>query len=137
MSYKSLILLDLLLLTQAEIPVDYDCRVNFGAQNMGMVAQIFRGDRDCSNGGISSWADRVCITNVAGPFSPSAEYPAVLLVKGPLNSVHLVPAELPSDSVTMAGGCFVHTSDSRFSQAVEKLLGHRMYGAVALHDRVE
>lgn len=104
---------------------------------MGMVAQIFRGDRDCSNGGISSRARGVCVMNVAGPFEASDEYPAVLLVPGPFNSVHLVPAELPSDSVTMAGGCFVHTSDSRFSQAVEKLLGHRFYGAVALHDRVE
>lgn len=105
---------------------------------MGMVAQIFRGDSDCSNGGISSRAKRVCIINVEGPFTPSEEYlPAVRLVKGPFNSVHLVPAELPSDGVSMAGGCFVHTSDSRFSKAVETLLGHRFYGAVALHDRVE
>lgn len=104
---------------------------------MGMIASIFRGDdRDFSNGGISSWADQVCILNVEGPFHPSDDAPGVFLVKGSMNSLHLVPDGC-QDKWTMMGGCFVHTSDSRFSRAAEKLLGHGWYGAVALHDRVE
>ena len=37
----------------------------------------------------------------------------------------------------MNGGNIASTSDSRFSQACERLLGHRFYGAVHIHDRTE
>jgi hypothetical protein len=37
----------------------------------------------------------------------------------------------------MFGGCYVATSDSRFSRKIENLLGFPYYGAVPLHDRVE
>lgn len=104
---------------------------------MGLLASIFRSDdRDFSNGGISSRYKQVCIVNVEGPFEPSDTAPGVFLVKGPMNSLHLVPDRC-QEKWTMMGGCFVHTSDSRFSRAAEKLLGHGWYGAVALHDRVE
>lgn len=104
---------------------------------MGLLASIFRSDdRDFSAGGISSRYKQVCIMNVEGPFEPSDTAPAVRLEKGPMNSLHLVPEE-SSGKWTMMGGCFVHTSDSRFSRAAEKILGHGWYGAVALHDRVE
>ena len=103
-----------------------------------MIASVFRDDdRDFSNGGVSSRTRRVCITNVEGPFEPSAEYPAVRLERNVFNSVRVVPESIPDGRPVMFGGCFVHTSDSRFSRAVELILGQRFYGAVALHDRVE
>jgi len=37
----------------------------------------------------------------------------------------------------MFGGNYASTSDSRFGEAVEKIIGTRFYGAVAVHDRVE
>jgi len=37
----------------------------------------------------------------------------------------------------IAGGCFVSTSDSRWSDAIEHMMGHRFYGAIPLHDRSE
>ena len=106
---------------------------------MGMIASIFvdsDSNYDCSNGGISSRHRRVCVMNVEGPSQPDADIPAVVLLQGALGSVKIVPVECEGKQ-TMFGGAFVHTSDSRFSRAVEKLLGHRFYGAVALHDRVE
>ena len=38
---------------------------------------------------------------------------------------------------TMFGGNYATTSDSRFSELCEELLGTNFYGAVAVHDRVE
>jgi hypothetical protein len=107
---------------------------------MGLLAIIFRADdRDFSAGGISLRHDRVCIVDVDGPFQPSDTAPAVRLVKGPMNSIHAVPVDCEGKWTAMGGwgGCFVYTSDSRFTRAVEQLLGHGWYGAVALHDRVE
>ena len=37
----------------------------------------------------------------------------------------------------MMGGNYAATSDSRFSDKVEQMLGHHFYGAVPIHDRVE
>lgn len=106
---------------------------------MGMIASIFRGDdRDFSNGGVSCWSKKVCITNIEGPFEPNDDCPPVRLERGALNSVRIVPEYIIEEGwPAMFGGCFVHTSDSRFSNAVELILGQRFYGAVALHDRVE
>jgi hypothetical protein len=46
-------------------------------------------------------------------------------------------ADITSGAWTMMGGNFAHTSDSRFGEAIEKIVGYRMYGAVAIHDRIE
>lgn len=47
-------------------------------------------------------------------------------------------AERPANAAgPMFGGCYVATSDSRFSDEVERIVGGRFYGAVALHDRFE
>ena len=37
----------------------------------------------------------------------------------------------------MMGGNYGSTSDSRFKDKLEEMLGERFYGAVAIHDRVE
>ena len=117
---------------------------------MGLRANIYKGEYDCSNGGISSEASRVTVVNVDGPFKSDGDAPAVLLMPGHLPGVaHLVPAvEIPGDGPEvwtpmqagagpMMGGCYVGTSDGRFSEAVEAITGSRFYGAVPLHDRFE
>jgi hypothetical protein len=106
---------------------------------MGLRAYIYKhGDYDCTNGGISTKYDEVCIVNVEGPFEPDEKRPAVMLCKGPVESLNIVPVALVElGKWTMMGGNYVATSDSRFSEACAKLLGHRFYGAVPLHDLVE
>jgi len=105
---------------------------------MGLILSVYKDDSsDCSNSGISSKHSRVCVVNASGPFEPSDEYPAVVLTEGPFNSVNLVPVELiGSGKWTMFGGNYAGTSDSRFSEAVEKMCGYR-HGMIKIHDRVE
>ena len=96
---------------------------------------------DCTNGGISSKnIEGLCITNINNsPYKPCKDYPAAKLVLqtfGHGSSVKIVPEEINED-VCMFGGNFAHTSDSRFTEAVEELLGQNFYGAVPIHDRVE
>jgi hypothetical protein len=116
---------------------------------MGLLASIYRSGRgDFSNGGISGQAERVCIVNIAGPFTPDEDTPAVMLVPGNLRgTVKAVPAVpigdgyvpmAPADMIgPMDGGTYVATSDSRFGDKIAELCGVRFYGAVALHDRYE
>ncbi len=61
---------------------------------MGQIAEIFKWKLgDCSNGGISSWADAVTIVNVEGVFEPQAERPAALLLAGNVRgTLKVVPA---------------------------------------------
>lgn len=119
---------------------------------MGLIASIYKDSgQDWSNGGISSRANEVTIVNIDGPFEPTKDRPAVLLVPGNLpNTVKVVPAiqtigdawveDHPSGSVgPMMGGCYVATSDGRFSKAVKDMTHSVMWagGAVPLHDRFE
>lgn len=147
---------------------------------MGLIAEIFKHPMFamCSAGGVSETFDKLTLVNVDGPFDPTPDRPAALLLPGNVSgTAKVVPAESVRTCVTcgarageggvaepicndngrggghryvdhwralspggagpMAGGAFVHTSDSRFSRAVEDVVGHRFYGAVALHDRWE
>lgn len=59
-------------------------------------------------------------------------------------TAHLVPLVYDEDRETwcyqpggMAGGNYATTSDSRVSDLISDLLGHRFYGALAVHDRRE
>ena len=97
---------------------------------------------DCTNGGITSKNIKgLCITNCDGPFNPTEDYPAArLVVRNIMGSkiVTIVPEEeLEKGSWTMMGGNYGSTSDSRFKDKLEEMLGERFYGAVAIHDRVE
>ena len=108
---------------------------------MGLLVNVYKsGDYDCTNGGVSSrFIKGLCLTNVDGPFDPSDDYPAAKLVKqtfGFGSSVKVIPEEAEGKS-TMFGGNYAATSDSRFSRAVEELLGNHFYGAIPIHDRVE
>lgn len=126
---------------------------------MGLLVSIYRSDRigDCTLNGISGHergAEGLCLVNVEGPFKPSADYPAAMLVDWrPFGdeigrrSVKVVPAvELNGTGSgrwatkpgwSMFGGNYAACSDSRFGEAVRRSLGVDFYGAVAIHDRFE
>lgn len=106
---------------------------------MGLIVNVLRANRaDCTNGGISSKFDTLCVVNMDGPFEPSDRAAAVILTNGPYGTKRLRPAILSNGKwvedigkMYANGGNFAYTSDSRFSEAVG------FYGAVAIHDRTE
>lgn len=114
---------------------------------MGMIVNVLRSASygDCTNNGVSAQFDQLCLVNVDGPFDPSDTAGAAMLVKGNVDGIVVIKPAFEEDDgsyhVTnqwvMMGGNYAATSDSRFSQAVERILGDRFYGAVAIHDRVE
>jgi hypothetical protein len=107
-----------------------------------MLIDVYRAaGYDCTNGP-SRDHDKLCVTNVEGPFEPSADAPAVTLEPGSLPGIaRLVPDTTGLAFITppwfMFGGNYGASSDSRFSRAVEKITGGRFHGAVAIHDRLE
>ena len=110
---------------------------------MGIIADIYegKGNGNCSANGISVRFKHVCIVNASGPFEPRDGMPGVRIEKHPAGErygIRAVPVESGEGVGPMFGGCYVATSDSRFWDLVEELLGgDRHHGAVALHDRFE
>jgi hypothetical protein len=116
---------------------------------MGLILNVYGHPRgDFTNGGLSAKHDEVTVVNVDGPFEPTEDRPAVMLVNHVRDIVSLVPAKKDENGAwvpdrpdglvgPMMGGNYATTSDSRFASAIEKLVGHRFYGAVAVHDRFE
>ena len=100
----------------------------------------FLGKIDCTMGGESSYAKGFTVVNAEGPFEPCEDYPAAELVMAEVGGgrkiLRLIPVS-KKEKCTMFGGNYASTSDSRFSELCEKLLGATFYGAVAVHDRVE
>jgi hypothetical protein len=100
----------------------------------------FLDDIDCTLGGESSYAKGFTVINCDGPFEPNEDYPAAELVMaepiGGRKILRLIP-ESKKGKWTMFGGNYAGTSDSRFSELCDRLLGGSFYGAVAVHDRVE
>ena len=108
---------------------------------MGIHVLNYRSELgDCTNGGESASAKGFTVTNCEGPFEPCENYPAAeLVVAEPIGGrkiLRLIP-ESKKGKWTMFGGNYATTSDSRFSEVCEELLGTNFYGAVAVHDRVE
>ena len=108
---------------------------------MGMIVHVYRDSfADCTNGGVSSQYDGLCVVNVDGPFDPCDKYPAAKLVDdAPMGRPYpkIVPLDLlESNKWVMFGGNIAHTGDSRFKQAVEKW-GGGPAGALPIFDRVE
>ncbi len=69
---------------------------------------------------------------------PTEVAPAIVLQRhvGCLIAIPLV--DTPEGTIgTMSGGAFVSSHDGRFDKLAEKLLGHRFYAAIPLHDRYE
>jgi hypothetical protein len=109
---------------------------------MSMPIDVYRsaarGGYDCTNGGVSSRFTRLTVVNVEGPFEPDADAPAVVLEQHVRGCLRLAPVDAVYErGAIMFGGNYGHTSDSRFARKCEALLGHRFYGAVAIHDRIE
>lgn len=106
---------------------------------MGLIIQVYRhGKYDCTNGGVSSKFDTLTLINAEGPFEPTDDRPAVMLVANPYNSVVIKPVDaIEAKKWTMMGGNYAATSDSRFAKAVEEITGTRFYGAIPIHDRIE
>lgn len=106
---------------------------------MGLLAYVYRNNLgDCTANGITSKAEKVCVVNIDGPFSPSPDAPAVELVEGNLRGlVKAIPAGVERHAV-MSGGNFIGTSDSRFSRKIEEITGRTFAeGIVPMHDRIE
>ena len=103
---------------------------------MGMIVHIYRSPLgDATNGGASSKVEMFTITNVEGPFDPQPTRPAARLESHVRGCLRIVPEN--GRGGAMFGGNYATTSDDRFSRKCEALLGHRFYGAVAIHDRWE
>jgi hypothetical protein len=108
---------------------------------MGLIVSVYRDVAhrcDCTNGGVSFKHVELTVINVEGPFEPTPDRPAVKLERSGANVLRLVPVYPGSERKWfMFGGNFAHTSDSRLWEKTEELTGERMYGAIAIHDRLE
>jgi len=107
---------------------------------MGITIWVHRGTLgDCTNNGASARHDQLTLVDPdGGPFNATEEAPGVVLVEHVKGCLSLVPLDLlRSGRWHMFGGNFGHSCDGRFADACEQILGHRFYGAVAIHDRVE
>tara|TARA_R100001594_G_scaffold97709_1_gene132086 strand:+ start:1860 stop:2231 length:372 start_codon:yes stop_codon:yes gene_type:complete len=113
---------------------------------MGLIVSILKdGMGDYSNGGVSGRANQLTLINVDGPFEPSVHAPAAMLVKGNLGGAKVIPCvddptnmfgDMSNQIGPMMGGTFVTTSDSRFSNKLEKM-GVSSGVAIPFHDRYE
>src|ERR1700720_547819 len=97
---------------------------------MGLRAYIYKSALHChSNNAISSAQDCVTIVNIGGPFEPSDDAPAVLVIDGYTpGTLRIIPqGGAETRRRWMFGGCYVN-GDSRFSERT----GH--YLPLPLHD---
>jgi hypothetical protein len=104
----------------------------------GLILEVYKTKllARCANGGISERCDYVTITGPGIPeiFEPGPERPEVRLVTRTICGepyCHAEPVEPPAEGRTpyMAGGAYVHTSDSRFTRLCRY--------PIALHDRTD
>jgi hypothetical protein len=110
----------------------------------GLLVSVMKdvGGSDCSNNGISSKAEFLCVVNIRGPFEPDENNPAAWLETSKHGVVRLVPAEMyagqwrPIPKWWMNGGNVAATSDSRYSEAVA-LHGVPHGCAIPIFDRSE
>ena len=106
---------------------------------MGLIVYVFKTTTDCSNDGLSSKFDRLCLVNVEGPSQPSANCPAIMLKKMVNGShgthVYAVPVE-KSKSWWQHGGSFTKPAVAGIDEAL-RLMGGIRSVAIQLHDRQE
>ena len=102
--------------------------------------RIFKNRNDCSNGGLSHKYNECFIECNDGWIDESKvpEDAIVKLEKGCFGSIHLVPVKPVSSNCVgyMFGGCYISSSDGRWSKMVEEF-GYPSHCAIALHDRTE
>lgn len=114
---------------------------------MGLNLSVYRNANlgDCTNGGISSTFVTLCVVNCIGPFQPTPDSPAVLIERGPYDTLRLIPAVeredggwVPARGMFMMGGNYAGTSDSRFGERLNDYVqGYRFVGVLPIHDRQE
>ena len=114
---------------------------------MGLNLSVYRNASlgDCTNGGLSSKFVTLCVVNCLGPFEPTPDSPAVLIERGPYNTLRLKPAIkddkgswVPAPGMFMMGGNYAGTSDSRFGERLNDYVhGYRFVGVLPIHDRQE
>lgn len=103
---------------------------------------------DCTNNGVSARHDTLIVVNAEGPVEVRDKDldRCVMMELTQYDVLRLVPIEPDEynsppwrvrEGWFMMGGNFGHSSDSRFHELAEKLLGQAFYGAVAIHDRLE
>ena len=107
---------------------------------MEMLVHVYRRrDCDCSNGGVSRTNDTLLVVerDAAAPANPTL--PVMVLEARAPSAVFLQPVKSmweKNRNAPMAGGNYA-VGDRRFDEAVERLLGTKFCGAVAIHDRFE
>lgn len=111
---------------------------------MGINAYIYKNALgDCTSGGFSSKANKVCIINAEGPHEPDKDCPAVILQSGyngpTTNSIARAISvdDEKRGGWLMAGGNFIYSSDSRFGDLIKALTGQKHSAPVSVHDRRE
>jgi hypothetical protein len=109
---------------------------------MGLPVEVYTGE--FGGKGPLSRAKGLVLVNVSGPFEPSPDRPAALLLHGYAPSLaRVVPAVKARDGEwhaigrPMMNGAYAATSDSRFSEAVALIIGAPFHGAVGIFDRYE
>lgn len=113
----------------------------------GLRVSIFKTEgKSYSNNGISARFDEALVVgeDIAPIFgNDDGKLPVIRLERGAFAGTVIAKVVYdPSGAhegkvLAMYGGCFVSTSDSRFSEAARKIVGGEFYGAVPLHDRFE
>ena len=106
---------------------------------MGLLVHVYRRrDRDCTNCGVAAKSDRLLVIGDGDTPPDTLSLPVMVLQQHEPGAVSLRPLEGdPYGGIgPMAGGNYA-VGDSKFNEAVEKLLGTKFYGAVAIHDRFE
>jgi hypothetical protein len=109
----------------------------------GLLVHVYRSrGLNCTNGATRDHDAIIVVGDGFPPIFPAQGRPVFRLIPGVLmGTVRLVPdgcgageGFLPQ---VMFGGNYASTSDSRFSDAASRIVGHYFYGAVAVHDRTE
>lgn len=115
---------------------------------MPMTVYVYRDNLgDCTNNGVSSKVDQLTVMNVEGPFEPTEDRPAVILIQGPGGQPNpcIVPAVQDEETGAwkeaegwhMFGGNFAASSDSRWMEAGRVFTRGVSMPAIKIHDRVE
>ena len=108
---------------------------------MGMLVNVLsRRDGDRSNGGVSRTNDTLLVIEAGAAAPLDATMPVMVLVQHAPGAVSLRPLHHTPSSKGEVGpiaGGNLAVGDKRFNEAVQKLLGTKFYGAVAIHDRFE
>lgn len=104
---------------------------------MGLRVSILRPSYGSSSAApLCAGRDHLVITNIAGPFEPSEDAPAAMIVRGNIaGAVRVVPVDdqgQPARHTAMGGNYCV--GDDRFDAAARKIANSPWVGAIPIHD---